>query len=308
MSDLKSNAAKKIHMESVDEIFGIPKKDDSTDGIQEIRLSDLYSFRNHPFQVRDDEEMAKLADSIRENGVLVPIIARPRSEGGYEIISGHRRKHASELAGLDTIPAIVKNYGNDEATVIMVDSNLQRENLLPSERAKAYKMKLEAMKRQGKRTDLTSAQVGRKSSGKESREILAEQVGGSKNQISRYIRLTELLPDLLKLVDEKKFPFNSAVEISYLSHEEQNQLLENIRENGCVPSVKQARRLKQLSQAGELDASAINAIMLENKEEPVKVTLPGQKLKEYFPADYTPAQMEDVILKLLKRWKLSEEQ
>ncbi len=308
MSDLKSNAAKKIHMESVDEIFGIPKKDDSTDGIQEIRLSDLHPFRNHPFQVQDDEEMAKLADSIRENGVLVPIIARPRSEGGYEIISGHRRKHASELAGFDTIPAIIKGYGDDVATVAMVDSNLQRENLLPSERAKAYKMKLEAMKRQGKRTDLTSAQVGRKSSGKESREILAEQTGGSKNQISRYIRLTELLPDLLKLVDEKKLPFNSAVEISYLSHEEQNQLLENIRENGCVPSVKQARRLKQLSQAGELDASAINTIMLENKEEPVKVTLPGQKLKEYFPADYTPAQMEDVILKLLKRWKLSEEQ
>mgnify|MGYP000973837946 CR=1 FL=1 len=305
MSDLKSNAAKKIHMESVDEIFGIPKKDDSTDGIQEIRLSDLYSFRNHPFQVRDDEEMAKLADSIRENGVLVPIIARPRSEGGYEIISGHRRKHASELAGLDTIPAIVKNYGNDEATVIMVDSNLQRENLLPSERAKAYKMKLEAMKRQGKRTDLTSCQLGTKL---RADVRLAQNTNDSARTIQRYIRLTELISDLLKLVDEKKFSFNSAVEISYLNHEEQNQLLENMQENGCAPSVKQARRLKQLSQTGELDASAINAIMLENKEEPVKVTLPGQKLKEYFPADYTPAQMEDVILKLLKRWKLSEEQ
>lgn len=303
MSDLKSDAARKIHIASVDDIFGLDKGPVKMNGILDVPLSELHPFKNHPFQVRDDAEMQKLVDSVLEHGVLMPGIARPRSEGGYEIIAGHRRKHASELAGCSTMPFIVKNYYDDEATIIMVDSNIQREDLLPSERAFAYKMKLDAMKRQaGRPSKGNVSQVGTQ---KRSDQIMAEEIGQSRNQIQRYIRLTELLPDLLKLVDEKNLPFNPAVEVSYLKHEEQSQLLEVMQETECAPSIKQARRLKELSQSGKLDLSALNVVMTEGKNELVKVTLPGKKLKEYFPGDYTPAQMEDVILKLLQSWKLS---
>lgn len=303
---LKSDSAKKIHLTSVDDIFGVSdeiKSAPSEDGVREIPLSDLYPFKDHPFHVLNDAKMAETVESIRRHGVLVPGIARPRAGGGYEIIAGHRRKHASELAGKETMPFFVKDLNDDEATIVMVDTNLQREDLLPSERAFAYKMKLEAMKRQGGRPSKENvSQVGTQ---KRSDQIMAEEIGQSRNQIQRFIRLTELLPELLKLVDEKKFSFNPAVEISYLKSEEQSQLLEVMRESDCTPSIKQARRLKELSQSGNLDLSAINVIMTEGKDEPIKVTLPGKKLKEYFPDNYTPAQMESVILKLLQHWKQS---
>ncbi|QNK41527.1 ParB/RepB/Spo0J family partition protein [Caproicibacter fermentans] len=303
MNGLKSDAARKIHIASVDDIFGIDKGPVKMNGVQDIPLTELHPFKNHPFQVRDDDEMQKLVDSVREHGVLMPGIARLRNEGGYEIIAGHRRKHASELAGCATMPFIVESYDDDAATIIMVDTNIQREDLLPSERAFSYKMKLDAMKRQAGRPSKDNvSQVGTQ---KRSDQIMAEEIGQSRNQIQRYIRLTELLPDLLKLVDEKKFSFNPAVEVSYLHSDEQRQLLEVMRENDCTPSIKQAKRLKELSQSGSLDLSTINVVMTEGKADPIKVTLPGKKLKQYFPVDYTPAQMEDVILKLLQNWKLS---
>lgn len=303
---LKSDSAKKIHLTSVDDIFGVSAGSNMTasrDDVQEIPLSDLYPFKDHPFHVLDDAKMIETVESIRSHGVLVPGIARPRSGGGYEIIAGHRRKHASELAGRKTMPFFVKDLDDDAATIIMVDTNLQREDLLPSEKAFAYKMKLEAMKRQaGRPSKGNMSQVG---THKRSDQIMAEEIGQSRNQIQRYIRLTELLTDLLKLVDEKKFPFNPAVEVSFLKRDEQSKLLEVMRENDCVPSIKQARRLKELSQSGKLDLSAINVIMTEGKSESVKVTLPGKKLKQYFPVNYTPAQMENVILTLLQNWKQS---
>lgn len=302
---LKSDSAKKIHLTSVDEIFGVSdegKTVSSTEGVQEIPLSDLYPFKDHPFHVFDDAKMAETVESIRNHGVLVPGIARPRPEGGYEIVAGHRRKHASELAGKKTMPFFVKDLDDDEATIIMVDTNLQREDLLPSEKAFAYKMKLDAMKRQGKREDLTCGQVDHKLDGKKSRDILAEQAGESAKQISRYVRLTELVSDLLKMVDGKKLSFNAAVELSYLKEEEQAVLLDYI-EKESAPSLSQAKRLKSFSQDGKLNENAMEAIMTEGQAEPQKVTLPGGKLKKYFPASYTPSQMEDVIIHLLESWK-----
>jgi ParB family chromosome partitioning protein len=299
-----NNSAKNVHLTSLDEIFCLDDKDNSIkkDGVHEILLSDLHPFKNHPFQVRDDEEMQKLVDSIRENGVLSPAIARTRTEGGYEIIAGHRRHHACELAGLPTMPVLIRNLDNDQATILMVDSNLQRENILPSERAFAFKLKLEAMKRQGKRTDLTSAQLGPKSNGKTSAELLGEQVGESRNQIKRYVRLTELIQPLLKKVDEKEIAFNSAVELSYLTEDKQTVLLDII-ERESAPSLSQAQRLKQFSQEGKLTTASMEAIMTEEKTVPQKVTLPGTKLKKYFPTTYTPAQMEGIIIYLLEDWK-----
>jgi len=303
---MKSRSAEKIHLTSYDDLFQPDGEDDKKD-VQEIALSELHPFRNHPFQVRDDEEMEKLTASIKENGVLVPALARPRAEGGYELISGHRRHHACELAGLATMPVIVKDVDDDQAIVSMVDSNLQREALLPSERAFAYKMKLDAMKRQGKRTDLTCAQVGHKLPNVKSRDILAEQVGESRNQIQRYIRLTELVPDLLKLVDEKRIAFNAAVELSYLKKDEQASFLEVMKLEEQAPSLSQSKRLKKYSQEQRLTEDVMDAIITEEKGKPEKVILHGDKIKKYFPDSYTPAQMESVILGLLDQWKESQE-
>ena len=247
--------------------------------------------------------MQETVDSVREYGVLVPAIARPDPDGGYELIAGHRRHRASELAGKETMPVIVRDLDDDAATIIMVDSNLQREELLPSERAFAYKMKLEAMKHQGERLDLTSAQVGRKLENRESREILAEQVGQSRNQISRFIRLTELIPTLLDMVDERKIAFNPAVELSYLKKEEQTLLLEAMDSEQATPSLSQAQRLKKFSQQKMLSLDVMRAVMSEEKKTDLdRVTLKNETLRKYFPKSYTPKQMEDTIIKLLEGW------
>lgn len=267
----------------------------------EIALTELFPFKDHPFKVKDDEAMADTAESIKEYGVLVPAIARPRDEGGYELVAGHRRHRASELAGLETMPVIVRNLDDDAATIIMVDSNLQRENILPSERAFAFKLKLDAIKRQGERTDLTSTQVGQKS--KLSVEVVAEQAGSSRNQVQRFIRLTELIPELLDMVDDKKIAFNPAVELSYLKPGEQTNLLEAMDMEQATPSLSQAQRLKKFSAEGKCTLEAMCAIMSEEKKgELDKVTLTSDKLRKYFPKSYTPQKMEETILKLLETW------
>ena len=270
-------------------------------------MTDLHPFKNHPFKVTDDESMLETAESITKHGVLVPVIARPREEGGYELISGHRRKRASELAGKETLPCIVRNLDDDAATIIMVDSNIQRENILPSERAFAYKLKLEAIKHQGQRSDLTSGQVGQKS--KYSIEKIADQTGESYKQVQRFIRLTELVPELLDTVDAKKIAFNPAVELSYLKPHEQVQLMEAMDMEQSTPSLSQAQRLKKYSQDGKLTFDVMTAIMSEEKKgEPDKVTLTGEKLKKYFPKSYTPQQMEETIIKLLEGWSRKRQQ
>ena len=270
----------------------------------EIALTELFPFKDHPFKVKDDEAMADTAESIKKYGVLVPAIARPRDEGGYELVAGHRRHRASELAGLKTMPVIVRNLDDDAATIIMVDSNLQRENILPSERAFAFKLKLDAIKRQGERTDLTCTQVGYKlNEGKKSVEIVAEQAGSSRNQVQRYVRLTELIPELLDMVDDKKIAFNPAVELSYLKPEEQRNLLEAMDMEQATPSLSQAQRLKKFSAEGKCTLEAMCAIMSEEKKSEVdKVTLSSDKLRKYFPKSYTPQKMEETILKLLETW------
>lgn len=276
----------------------------------EIPLTELHAFKNHPFKVRDDEAMMETADSVRQYGVLVPAIARPDPNGGYELIAGHRRHRASELAEKETMPVIVRDLDDDAATIIMVDSNLQREELLPSERAFAYKMKLEAMKHQGERTDLTTcAQLGHKSSGKKSRDILAEQVGQSRNQIQRYIRLTELIPPLLDMVDEKKIAFNPAYELSFLKPEEQKMLIETMDYEQATPSLSQAQRMKKFSQDGKLTEDVMLAIMSEEKKDDLdKVTLTGDTLRKYFPKSYTPKKMQETIIKLLEQWQRRRQQ
>lgn len=267
----------------------------------ELPLAELHPFRNHPFKVLDDEKMADTAQSIREHGVLVPAIVRPREEGGYEIVAGHRRHHASQIAGLDTMPAIIRDLDDDAATIIMVDSNLQRETLLPSERAWAYKMKLDAMKRQGKRTDLTCGQVGHKS--EKSVMRVADEAGESVKQVQRFIRLTELIPPLLDMVDERKIAFNPAVELSYLKPEEQVELLDAMDSEQATPSLSQAQRLKKFSMEGHLSIDVMRAIMSEEKKgELDRITLTGDKVNKYFPRSYTPQQKEQVILKLLEGW------
>ena len=300
------SSAKKIELASVDDLFSTEegRQDAKLEKIQEIPLSELHPFRNHPFKVKDDEAMMETADSIKQYGVLVPAIARPDPEGGYELVAGHRRHRASELAGKETMPVIVRDLDDDAATIIMVDSNLQRESLLPSERAFAYKMKLEAMKHQGERVDLTCAQVGHKSDGKKSRDILAEQVGQSKNQIQRYIRLTELIPELLDMVDEKKIAFNPAYELSFLKPEEQKMLLDAMDYEQATPSLSQAQRLKKFSQDGKLSEDVMLAIMSEEKKgELDKVTLTSDTLRKYFPKSYTPQRMQETIIKLLEAWQ-----
>ena len=299
------SSARNIELKSVDDLFATEeiREDAQREKVQNISLGELHPFKNHPFKVKDDAAMQDTVDSVREYGVLVPAIARPDPSGGYELIAGHRRHHASELAGKETMPVIIRDLDDDAATIIMVDSNLQREELLPSERAFAYKMKLEAMKHQGERLDLTSAQVGRKLENRESREILAEQVGQSRNQISRFIRLTELIPTLLDMVDERKIAFNPAVELSYLKKEEQTLLLEAMDSEQATPSLSQAQRLKKFSQQKMLSLDVMRAVMSEEKKNDLdRVTLKNETLRKYFPKSYTPKQMEDTIIKLLEGW------
>ncbi len=270
----------------------------------EIPLSELHSFRNHPFKVVDDEKMMDTAESIREYGVLVPAIVRPREEGGYELISGHRRRRGCELAGLDTMPVIVRDLDDVEATLAMVDSNIQRESILPSERAFAYKMKLDAMKRKAGRPSKENCdQVGHNFSGKRSIDIMAENSPDSRNQIQRYIRLTNLIPPLLDMVDEKRIAFNPAVELSYLTQNEQTQLLDAMDSEQATPSLSQAQRLKKFSQEGRLDINVMRTIMSEEKKSDIdRVTLPCDRLSKYFPKSWTPRQMEEQIMKLLEGW------
>ena len=295
------SSGKNISLTSYDDIFSTEESraDDRREKVMDIPVSELFPFKNHPFKVLDDEAMRSTVESVREFGVLVPAIARP-CDSGYEIISGHRRKRACELAGIKVMPVIVRDLDDDSATIIMCDSNLQRENILPSERAAAYKMKLEAIKRQGTRTDLTSMQVAQKLSV----EKIGDDAGISKDQVRRYIRLTELTPELSDMVDNKQIAFNPAVELSYLKPEEQEMLIEAIDSEQATPSLSQAQRLKKFSQEGKLNEESMLAIMSEEKKsELVKVTLTGDKLKRYFPSSYTPKQMEDVIVNLLDQWQ-----
>lgn len=304
------SSAKKIELTSVDDLFSTEESrvDAQREKVMEIPLSELHPFKGHPFKVKDDEAMLETAESIREYGVLVPAIVRPDPDGGYELVAGHRRHRASELAGKETMPVIVRDLDDDAATIIMVDSNLQRESLLPSERAFAYKMKLEAMKHQGKRADLTCAQLGHKFDGKKSRDVLAEQVGQSKNQVQRFIRLTELIPELLDMVDERKIAFNPAYELSFLKKEEQVQLLDAMDSEQATPSLSQAQRLKKFSQEGCLSVDIMRAIMSEEKKSDLdKVTLTSDTLRRYFPKSYTPRKMQETIIKLLEQWQHKRE-
>lgn len=300
------SSAKNIKLASVDDLFSTEESraDEAREKIIEIPLTELHPFKDHPFKVIDNEAMFDTAESVKQYGVLVPAIARPRDEGGYELVAGHRRKRACELAELETMPVIVRNLDDDAAIIIMVDSNLQRENILPSERAFAYKMKLSAMKRQaGRPSRENSSQVGNNLLGKKSSDLLAEQIGESKNQIYRYIRLTHLIPEILSMVDEKKIAFNPAVELSFLKDEEQIDLLEAMDMEQATPSLSQAQRLKKFSNEGKLSLGVMSAIMSEEKKGDLdKVTLTGDKLKRYFPKSYTPKQMEETIIKLLEGW------
>ena len=274
----------------------------------EMPLSDLHPFEGHPFKVLDDELMEQTVESIKQIGVVSPLIVRPDPEGGFEILSGHRRLHAAQLAGLETVPVIVKEMDDDAAIIFMVDSNLQRENILPSERAFSYKMKLEAMKHQGERGDLTSGQVGQKSVGTVSRDIVAEQAGDSSRNVQRFIRLTNLIPEILDMVDEKKIAFNPAVELSYLKPSEQKEFLEAMDYAQASPSLSQAQRLKKLSQEGGCTLDAMCEVMNEiKKDELDHVTIKNEVLRKYFPKSYTPKQIQDTIIRLLEKWQRSKQ-
>ena len=298
------SSAKKIELASVDDLFSTEesRQDEQLEKIQEIPLSELHPFKDHPFKVKDDDAMIETADSIKKYGVLVPAIARPLPDGGYELVAGHRRRRASELAGKETMPVIVRDLDDDAATIIMVDSNLQRENLLPSERAFAYKMKLEAIKHQGARTDLTSVQVEQKLS---ARDQVAKEAGERSGiQVMRYVRLTELIPELLDMVDEKKIAFNPAYELSFLKPDEQQMLVETMDYEQATPSLSQAQRMKKFSQDGNLSEDVMLAIMSEEKKGDLdKVTLSSDTLRKYFPKSYTPAKMQETIIKLLEQWQ-----
>lgn len=278
--------------------------------IVQLPLSELHPFKNHPFKVRDDDTMAETTQSVKDYGVLVPAIARPHPDGGYELIAGHRRKHACELAGLETMPVIVRNLDDDAATIFMVDSNIQRENILPSERAQAYKMKLDAIKRQaGRPAKENGAQVGHNFDGKKSVEIIAEEAGESKSQVQRYIRLNELVPELQQMVDEKKIAMTPAVELSYLKPEEQSLLLETIESEQATPSLSQAQRIKKLSQSGGLNDDSMLSIMMEEKKpEKNDIVLSADSISKYFPKSYTPQRMQDTIIKLLEQWQKKRQQ
>ena len=292
-----------VSLKSFDDIFSTEegRQEEKLEHIQQIPLSDLHAFEGHPFRVVDDEEMQKVVDSVKEFGILTPLIARPDPYGGYEIISGHRRLHASELAGLESVPVIVREMDDDEAIICMVDANLQRENILPSERAWAYRMKMDALKHQGVGRNTTSTQVGWKS---ETAAIIGKEAGDSKNQVRRYIRLTELLPELLDMVDSKKLAFNPAVELSYLKPNEQKDFLEAMDAAQATPSLSQAQRIKKLSQAGMCTLDAMCEVMSEEKKDDLsKVTISHDVLRKYFPRSYTPKQMEAQIIKLLDQWQ-----
>lgn len=292
-----------ISLKSYDSIFQNDEQR-NTEEIKPVPISELKPFTEQPFKVKLDEDMDALVDSIKQYGVLTPVIARPHKDGGYEILSGHRRVKACELAGITDIPVVVKNLDDDTATILLVDSNLQREHILPSEKAFAYQMKLEAMKRQGARTDLTSSQIGTKL---RSDIELAEQVGESRNQIQRYIRLTNLIDPILDMVDNNQIAMNAAVEISYLGSKEQAAVMQSIEKEETSPSIAQARKMRKFHQDGNLSNAVIDSIMMEQKPETVKITLGEDKLKKYFPKSYSKAKMEEIILKLLDKWRRQRE-
>ena len=292
-----------VALKGLDDIFSTEesRQEQQREQVQQIPIGELFPFKNHPFKVLDDESMQRTVESVEQYGVLSPLIARPRPEGGYEIISGHRRQHAAQLAGLDTLPVIVRNMDDDAAVLLMVDSNLQRENILPSERAFAYKMKLEALKNQGARSDLTSSQVGMKL---QALDIVGQEAGDSRNQVHRFIRLTNLIPELLDMVDEKKIAFNPAVELSYLDTNQQRDFLEAMNDTQNAPSLSQAQRLKKLAQEGHFSYDVAFAVMGEEKKDELdKVVIKNDTLRKYFPRSYTPKQMEDTIIKLLEQWQ-----
>ena len=295
-----------ISLSSYDDIFETDESraDSQLEKVQKIPISELVPFKNHPFKIVDDEAMLRTTESIAQFGVLTPLIARPLEDGGYEIISGHRRAHAAEAAGLTEVPVIVRDMDDDAATVLMVDSNLQREQILPSERAFAYKMKMEAIGRQGERTDLTCGQVGHKSPGIKTREILADQTGDSARNVQRFIRLTNLIPELLDMVDQKHISFNPAVELSYLTPEEQQLVIEAMDFTQAAPSLSQAQRLKKLSQEGGCTLEAMQEILGEVKKGDLeRVAFKSEQLRKYFPKSYSPKQMQDTIIKLLEQWQ-----
>ena len=295
-----------VSLKGADDIFSTEesRQEQQREQVQQIPIGELFPFKNHPFKVLDDESMQRTVESVEQYGVLSPLIARPRPEGGYEIISGHRRQHAAQLAGLDTLPVIVRNMDDDAAVLLMVDSNLQRETILPSERAFAYKMKLEALKNQGARSDLTSVQVAPKLS----TEKIGEEVGMSKDNVKRYIRLTNLVPELLDMVDEKKIAFNPAVELSYLDESQQRDFLEAMNDTQNAPSLSQAQRLKKLAQEGHFSYDVAFAVMGEEKKDELdKVVIKNDTLRKYFPRSYTPKQMEDTIIKLLDQWQRKQQ-
>ena len=296
-----------VSLKGADDIFSTEesRQEQQREQVQQIPIDELHPFTNHPFTVLDDEAMTRTVESIAQYGVLAPLIARPRPEGGYEIISGHRRQYAAKLAGLDTLPVIVRNMDDDAAVLLMVDSNLQREHILPSERAFAYKMKLEALKNQGARSDLTSAQLGRKL---ETADIVGQETGDSRNQVRRFIRLTSLMPELLDMVDEKKIAFNPAVELSYLDENQQRDFLEAMNDTQNAPSLSQAQRLKKLAQEGHFSYDVAFAVMGEEKKDELdKVVIKNDTLRKYFPRSYTPKQMEDTIIKLLEQWQRKQQ-
>ena len=295
-----------LALKGLDDLFSTEenRQEEQREQVQQIPIDALHPFTNHPFKVLDDEAMTRTVESIAQYGVLAPLIARPRPEGGYEIISGHRRQYAAKLAGLETLPVIVRNMDDDAAVLLMVDSNLQRETILPSERAFAYKMKLEALKNQGARSDLTSVQVAPKLS----TEKIGEEVGMSKDNVKRYIRLTNLVPELLDMVDEKKIAFNPAVELSYLDESQQRDFLEAMNDTQNAPSLSQAQRLKKLAQEGHFSYDVAFAVMGEEKKDELdKVVIKNDTLRKYFPRSYTPKQMEDTIIKLLEQWQRKQQ-
>ena len=299
-----------VSLKGADDIFSTEesRQEQQREQVQQIPIGELFPFKNHPFKVLDDESMQRTVESVEQYGVLSPLIARPRPEGGYEIISGHRRQHAAQLAGLETLPVIVRQMDDDAAVLLMVDSNLQRENILPSERAFAYKMKLEALKNQGARSDLTCGQFGHKLNGAKARDIVADESGDNARNVQRFIRLTNLIPELLDMVDEKKIAFNPAVELSYLDESQQRDFLEAMNDTQNAPSLSQAQRLKKLAQEGHFSYDVAFAVMGEEKKDELdKVVIKNDTLRKYFPRSYTPKQMEDTIIKLLDQWQRKQQ-
>ena len=299
-----------VSLKGADDIFSTEesRQEQQREQVQQIPIGELFPFKNHPFKVLDDESMQRTVESVEQYGVLSPLIARPRPEGGYEIISGHRRQHAAQLAGLETLPVIVRNMDDDAAVLLMVDSNLQRESILPSERAFAYKMKLEALKNQGARSDLTCGQIGHKLNGAKARDIVADESGDNARNVQRFIRLTNLVPELLDMVDEKKIAFNPAVELSYLDESQQRDFLEAMEDTQNAPSLSQAQQLKKMAQQGDFSyEKAFDVMGQEKKSEKDTVTIKNETLRKYFPRSYTPKQMEEKIIQLLDAWQKKQQ-